>query len=128
MILFQYGHFCQKMCQSQKILQSSDVVLNQDTDWPNCLAAWLSLLRGREGSYTQIPLSLNLLESRIWIQIHPLLMFSDSPLSSLRDLTAQNKAVICGVPIISLYHIIAIANKDGNHFSKGTFMKQASVG
>lgn len=70
-ILFQYGHFCQETGQSQEMPQTSNIVLNQDTHKPNCLEAWLSLLRGRDGSYTQIPLSLNLLESRVWMQNHP---------------------------------------------------------
>jgi len=36
--------------------QSSNTDLNQDTDRPNCLEAWLSLLRGSSGElYTNYP-------------------------------------------------------------------------
>lgn len=54
MTLIHYGHFCQKTSLSQKMSQSSNTVLNQDTDRPNWKKHCLSLLREREGRYTQI--------------------------------------------------------------------------
>lgn len=48
-------------------------------------------------------------------------------ISFLRDLSAQKKAVIWGIFIISPYSITAVANEDVKHSSRGTFMKQISV-